>query len=732
MFGNVVMGVEHKKFEKILSSYKKGRADTDLAVEELKQIVDDYKKLIKEETGREFPDDPREQLYMAIDAVFNSWNNERAIVYRRLNKIPDDAGTAVNVQAMVFGNLGWDSGTGVGFTRNPSTGENKMYGEYLLNAQGEDVVAGLRTPKHIEEMKKDIPQVYEELLRIRNILEKHYRDMQDFEFTIEKGKLYMLQTRTGKRTAQAAIKIAVDMVNEGLINKKEAIMRVKSEQLDQLLHKQIDPKAKEQTKAVTKGLPASPGAAVGRAVFDPDEAFELKEKGEKVVLIREETSPEDIKGMAAAEGILTARGGMTSHAAIVGRSMGKPCVVGCESISIDEKEKKFTVNGTVVKEGDWITIDGGTGEVFLGRLPVVDPKIKGDFEIFMKWVDGFRDIGVRTNADTPKDAQRAREFGAEGIGLARTEHMFFEGDRIKAVREMILADDEDGRRKALEKLLPMQKEDFIRIFKAMDGLPVTIRLLDPPLHEFLPKEDEEIKELAREMGITFEKLKSVVESLKEFNPMLGFRGCRLGVVYPEITEMQVRAIIEAAIEVNKNGGNAKPEIEIPIVSMVEEVEFLKNVIEKVARGIIEESGVNVEYKIGTMIELPRAAVLADKLAKSLDFFSFGTNDLTQTTFGFSRDDAGKFIPLYIERGILKDDPFQILDRDGVGELMRICIEKARKANPNIEIGICGEHGGEPKSVEFCCEIGLDYVSCSPFRVPIARLAAAQAKIHGNI
>ncbi len=728
MFGDVVLGVEHAKFEKILDRYKKGRKDTDLKVDELKRIVEDYKKLVKKETGRAFPDDPEKQLHMAISAVFKSWNNKRAKIYRKLHGIPDDMGTAVNVQAMVFGNLGWDSGTGVGFTRNPSTGENKPYGEYLLNAQGEDVVAGIRTPKPISELRKDMPKVYRDLMKVYKLLEKHYRDMQDFEFTIEKGKLFVLQTRTGKRTAQAAVKIAVDMVKEGLITKEEAVMRIEPNQINQLLHKQLDPKAKEKAKVIAKGLPASPGAAVGMAVFTADRAEELANKGKDVILVRNETSPEDIGGMSVSKGILTARGGMTSHAAVVARGMGKCCVAGCEEIAVNEEKKMFKVGDVLVKEGDWITLDGGTGEVILGRLSVIDPQLKGEFRTLMKWADEFRRLKIRTNADTPKDAGRAREFGAEGIGLARTEHMFFEGDRIKAVREMILARDERGRRKALKKLLPMQMNDFVKIFREMSGLPVTIRLLDPPLHEFLPKKDNEIKELAKEMGVTFEELKEKVESLSEFNPMLGFRGCRLGIVYPEIPEMQVEAIIGAAIKVNKSGGRALPEIEIPVLGSVEEAKVMRETIDSVAKNLIKKSGVRVRYKVGTMVELPRACVVADKLAEFMDFFSFGTNDLTQTVYGFSRDDAGKFIPKYIEMGILKEDPFQILDRDGVGSLMKMCVKLGKKTKPKIEIGICGEHGGEPKSVEFCHMIGLDYVSCSPFRVPIARLAAAQARI----
>ncbi len=728
MFGNVVLGIEHSKFEKILDRYKKRRKDTDLKTEELKRIVDDYKKLVKKDTGKDFPDDPGEQLKMSIDAVFNSWNNKRAKIYRKIHGIPDDVGTAVNVQAMVFGNLGWNSGTGVGFTRNPSTGENKPYGEYLLNAQGEDVVAGLRTPKPITELKKDLPKVYRELTKVYKLLDKHYRDMQDFEFTIEKGRLFVLQTRTGKRTAQAAMKIAVDLVKEGAIKKEEAVMRIEPEQINHLLHKQLDLKEKEKAKIIAKGLPASPGAAVGIVCFTADRAEELADKGKHVILVRRETSAEDIGGMSVSKGILTARGGMTSHAAVVARGMGKCCVAGCNKININEERRMFRVDGITIKEGDWLTLDGETGEVMLGKIPVVDPELKGEFKILMKWVDDIRRLGVRTNADTPKDARRARNFGAEGIGLTRTEHMFFKEERIFAVREMILAEDEKGRRFALKKILKMQMNDFVKIFKEMNGLPVTIRLLDPPLHEFLPKEEEEIKELAKDMKIDFEKLKNKVESLSEFNPMLGFRGCRLGIVYPEIPEMQVEAIIRAAIKVNKSGGKALPEIEIPVLGNIEEAKEMKEIIDRVTKDLIRKSRIKVEYKVGTMIELPRACVVADKLAEFLDFFSFGTNDLTQTVYGFSRDDAGKFIPEYIERGVLKEDPFQVIDREGVGSLMKICTKLIRKAKPKTEIGICGEHGGEPNSVEFCHMIGLDYVSCSPFRIPIAKLAAAQAKI----
>lgn len=727
MFGNVVLGVKHEVFEAILDEVKnlrKIKLDTELTIEELEEIISLYKRAVKQEANIDFPEDPKKQLNMAIDAVFNSWNNERAITYRRLNDIPNNLGTAVNVQAMVFGNMGDDCGTGVAFTRNPSTGDNHFYGEYLMNAQGEDVVAGIRTPHPITDLKKEMPNAYKQLEEIYHKLEKHYKDMQDIEFTIEKGKLYMLQTRNGKRTAQAAVRIAVDMVKEGLITKNEALMRLEPKQLDQLLHKTIDPKAK--VKVIAQGLPASPGAAVGQVVFEAARAHDWAEDGKKVILVRQETSPEDIEGMNAAEGILTARGGMTSHAAVVARGMGKCCVSGCEKVIVKEEEGEFVVGGEVVKEGDYITLNGNTGEVILGKVPTVDPELKGEFKTLMEWANAVRKLKVRANADTPHDSEVARKFGAEGIGLTRTEHMFFQEDRIKAVREMILAETAEERKKALAKIEPMQKEDFIGIFKIMSGYPVTIRLLDPPLHEFLPKEEEGIKEIAKDMKVPVEKLKNKVISLHEFNPMLGFRGCRLGVVYPEISEMQVRAIINAAIEVNKKGGKAIPEIEIPVVGFNEEILNLKPMVKRIADELINKSGVKVDYKIGTMIELPRACIVADDLAKEVEFFSFGTNDLTQTTLGFSRDDAGKFIPKYVEQKIFEKDPFQTIDRRGVGGMMKLCIEKGRKANHKLEIGICGEHGGDPNSVEFCHELGLDYVSCSPYRVPIAILAAAQA------
>jgi pyruvate,orthophosphate dikinase len=733
MFGSIVMGIDRQKFEKALEEMKgkKGvRLDTDLTADDLKSLVKEFKVIYKESTGEDFPSDPFEQLKKAINAVFGSWFGERAVKYRKLHDIPDDLGTACNVQAMVFGNMGENSGTGVGFTRDPSTGNKRFFAECLINAQGEDVVAGIRTPLHIEELKKRLPQAYSKLDKIYKKLEKHYRDMLDIEFTVQEGKLYMLQTRVGKRTAASALRIAIDMVKEKLIDKKTAILRIDPQQLDQLLHPMIDPKA--QVRVIAKGLPASPGAAVGKVVFTANDAEGAAERGEKVILVRTETSPEDVGGMHAAQGILTARGGMTSHAAVVARGMGKCCVAGCGAININEAEKYFTVNDLTIKEGDYITLNGTTGEVILGEAPLVRPELTGDFGIFMKWVDEFRKIGVRTNADTPKDAKVAREFGAEGIGLCRTEHMFFEGDRIKAVREMILADDTKGRKRALEKLLPMQKGDFIGIFKAMDGFPVTIRLLDPPLHEFLPHTDDELKELAHEMEVPFERLKAKNRSLHEFNPMLGHRGCRLGVTYPEIYEMQVRAIMEAACELSKEKVKVIPEIMIPLVGHVNEFKTLKELTVKVAEEVKAKYKANVKYSVGTMIELPRAAVTADEIAKEAEFFSFGTNDLTQTVYGLSRDDAGNFLPYYVEKGILEDDPFITLDQTGVGQVVKMGIDRGRSARKDLKIGICGEHGGDPKSVEFCHKVGMNYVSCSPYRVPIARLAAAHAALKEKI
>jgi len=738
MFGNVVLGVEHDKFEHLLEELKKElevKLDTEINCEGLKMLVERYKKLIKQETGKDFPQEPKAQLKMAIDAVFNSWNTKRAVTYRRINKIPDDLGTAVNVQEMVFGNMGEDSGTGVGFTRNPSTGEKEDYGEYLLNAQGEDVVAGIRTPLPLYNLKKDLPKAYEELIKIVTLLEKHYRDVQDYEFTIEKGKLYLLQTRTGKRTAQSALKIAVDMVEEGIINKEEAILRVEPNQLNQLLHRRIDPKAK--VEVIAKGLPASPGAAYGKVVFTADEAEELGKKGERVILARTETTPDDIHGMVEAQGVLTSRGGMTSHAAVVARGMGKACVAGCSILNINLKKETISVNDLVIKKDEFITIDGGTGEVFLGKVPTIEPKMSKEFETLLSWADKIKRLGVYANADTPEDAQKARELGAEGIGLTRTEHMFMEQDRLPIVQKMIMADTKKNRAEALEKLLPVQKGDFLGILKAMEGLPVIIRLLDPPLHEFLPNlEDTLIEvntlklkntdpgELARK-----EKLLEIIQSLHEMNPMLGLRGCRLGLLYPEIYEMQIEAIIEAAIELTKKGIKVKPEIMIPLVSHINEFRPICKKARKIADEKIKSAGVKLEYKVGTMIELPRAALTADKIAEDAEFFSFGTNDLTQTTFGISRDDAeGKFLLKYVDDKILEENPFEVLDREGVGKLVKLGTELGRETKPNLEVGICGEHGGEPQSVEFCHSVGLDYVSCSPFRVPIARLAAAQAVI----
>jgi len=727
MFGNVVLKVEHDKFESILDEIKKAKGvklDSELNADDLKKVVEKYKILIKKETSKAFPTEPKIQLQMAIDAVFGSWNNERAIAYRRIHKIKGLLGTAVNIQIMVFGNMGNDCATGVAFTRNPGNGENKFYGEYLVNAQGEDVVAGIRTPNSIHELEKNMPDIYNELFKIQKKLETHYKDMQDIEFTIEKGKLYILQTRSGKRTAHAAIKIAVDMVNERLITKEDAILRIDPGQLDQLLHKSIDTKA--SVKVIAKGLAASPGAAVGEAYFTTDKAKDMAEVGKKVILVRAETSPEDIEGIHAAQGILTSRGGVTSHAALVSRGMGKPCIVGAEKIVVDEEGKKFSVNSIVIKEGDKITLNGTTGEVLLGEVPFVEPELKGEFKTIMEWADSIRKLNVRANSDTPHDSKIALDFGAQGIGLCRTEHMFFEEARIKAVREMMLADSQEARKKAIDKIMPMQKKDFKEIFKIMGGLPVNIRLLDPPLHEFLPTEDEDIKALAKEMNVSREKIKGLIEITKEFNPMLGFRGCRLGIVYPEISEMQVTAIIEAACECTKEGAKARPEIMIPLTGAMREYEMLHNSIKKISDEIIKKNKVKIDYSIGTMIEVPRACLIADKLAEKAEFFSFGTNDLTQMTFGYSRDDAVKFLPAYLKKGILEKDPFVSIDQEGVGDLMKLAVEKSRKVNPKIKLGICGEHGGDPSSVEFCNNIGLDYVSCSPYRVPIARLAAAQA------
>ena len=730
MFGDVVLNVEHDAFEYLLETKKEAKGvklDTELEADDLKELVSEYKAAIKRATGEDFPENPRQQLDMARDAVFQSSNNERAIIYRRLNNIPEDQGqTAVNVQSMVFGNMGEDSGTGVVFTRNPSTGENHFYGEFLMNAQGEDVVAGIRTPLPIDELQNIMPKAYDQLVEICGKLEGHYREMQDLEFTIQEGRLFMLQTRSGKRTGHAAVRIAVEMVSEGLIDKGSAVTRVPPNDLDQLLHPMID--ANAAVDVIAKGLPASPGAAVGKVVFTADRAEELAGKGEKVILVRTETSPEDIGGMHAAEGILTSRGGMTSHAAVVARGMGKCCVAGCGDLAINEDAKEFHVGDRQYKEADFITLNGSTGEVIDGVVDLIEPTLSNHFSTLIGWADDFRKLGVRTNADTPADARKAREFGAEGIGLCRTEHMFFEGDRIDAMREMILARNEKGRKRALAKLLPFQREDFIGIFEAMDGYPVTIRTLDPPLHEFLPHTDEEIQELANKIGIPAETLHERAEALREFNPMLGHRGCRLGIVYPEITEMQARAVFEATVDVTRRGIKAIPEIMIPLVGHVKELALQRQIVIDAAEEVFEGSGVSVEYLVGTMIELPRAALTGNEIAQEAEFFSFGTNDLTQTTFGLSRDDAGKFLGYYVENGILEHDPFQVLDQEGVGQLIQIGTDRGRQTQPNLKVGICGEHGGEPSSVEFCHGAGLDYVSCSPFRVPIARLAAAQAAI----
>jgi pyruvate, orthophosphate dikinase len=724
MFGNVVLGIGHDHFEKALEGVKDAKGvelDTDLGAEDWKVVVERYKEIVRGRIGEDFPQDPKEQLKLSILAVFNSWSNKRAVTYRNLHGLPHDMGTAVNVQTMVFGNTGDNSGTGVAFTRDPSTGENVFYGEFLLNAQGEDVVAGIRTPEKISALSEKMPKVFDKLMKIQKQLEDHYRDMQDLEFTIEEGKLWILQTRSGKRTAKAEVKIAVDMFDEGVISKEEALKRVEAEKLNALLHPSIDPGA--ETEVLAKGLPASPGAAVGKVVFTADDAYQLAEEGEKVILIRKETSPDDIHGMHAAQGILTSTGGMTSHAAVVARGMGKPCVAGCKAAVVDEKEKNLKIGGGTFFEDDVITLDGSTGEVIKGAAPTVEPELSGEFDRLMEWADEVRKLKVRTNADMPHDAEVARKFGAEGIGLCRTEHMFFDEDRIMYVRQMILAQDKETREAALDRLLPMQKGDFEGVFKAMNGLPVTVRLLDPPLHEFLPNTDAKIKAVAQDIGTEFEALKKIVESLHEFNPMLGHRGCRLGITMPEIYAMQARAIFEAAKAVKADGITPVVEIEAPLVGHVNELRAVREIIE----GVAEEMGeLDFSWKIGTMIELPRACVTADEIADVADFFSFGTNDLTQMTFGMSRDDAGSFLPKYTEKGILADDPTETLDRDGVGQLMLIATKLGRGKKKDLEVGICGEHGGEPKSVMFCHELGLDYVSCSPYRVPVARLAAAQA------
>jgi pyruvate, orthophosphate dikinase len=733
MFSDVVMDVPKPKFEKILEAVKEeqgAKFDTDLTAADLKEVVRRYQELFQKEKGTEFPQDPKIQLLEAVKAVFRSWNNPRAIVYRRLNDIPGDWGTAVNVQEMVYGNMGEDSGTGVAFTRDPSTGERKLYGEFLMNAQGEDVVAGIRTPKSLDQLKEINLQAYNQFTEIAQKLEDHYKDMQDMEFTIEKGKLFMLQTRNGKRTAQAALKIAVDLVNEGMCTKEEAIMKVDPKQLDALLHPNFEATTLKNATVVAKGLPASPGAATGKVYFEAEEAVEAAKNGEKnIILVRIETSPEDIEGMNVAKGILTARGGMTSHAAVVARGMGICCVAGCGEIKINEEEKYFfDKEGRRYTEGDWISLNGSTGNVYGEQLPTVPPEMTGDFGTLMGWADEIRTLKVRTNADTPKDAEVARNFGAEGIGLCRTEHMFFEGERIAAMREMILSRTEEQRRKALDKLLPIQRSDFEGIYTAMNGLPVTVRLLDPPLHEFLPQDETDIKALATELKLTFEEIKEVIESLHEFNPMMGHRGCRLAVSYPEIAEMQTRAIIEAAVNVSQKGVSVHPEIMIPLVGEIKELKFVKDIVVRTANEVFEQTGTTLEYKVGTMIEIPRAALTADEIATEAEFFSYGTNDLTQMTFGFSRDDAGKFLEDYYGKKIYESDPFARLDQTGVGKLIKMSVELGRKTRPDIKLGICGEHGGDPSSVEFCHKAGLAYVSCSPFRVPIARLSAAQAVI----
>ena len=728
MFGSTVMGIERSNFEKALEAMKEEKGvhlDTDLTVEDLKELVRIFKGIFVKGTGKEFPSDPLQQLKLAINAVFGSWFSDRAVTYRKHNNIPNDLGTACNVQAMVFGNMGGNSGTGVGFTRNPSTGEKQFFAEYLPNAQGEDVVAGLRTPLHIDELKKQLPAAYKELEAIYRKLENHYKDMLDIEFTVQDGKLYMLQTRVGKRTAAASLKIAIDMVKEKLIDKDTALMRIDPEQFERLMHPSFDPKTPVQV--IAKGLPASPGAAVGKVVFTAEDAEKASSGGEKVILVRTETSPEDIGGMYAAQGILTARGGMTSHAAVVARGMGKCCVAGCTAVHIDEDTKVMTIGSQIFREGDFITLNGSTGEVILGETPLVPPDLSGDFDIIMKWADEVRELGIRANADTPEDARMALKFGAEGIGLVRTEHMFFDSGRIKAVREMILADDTEGRRRALAKILPMQREDFIGIFKVMNGKPVTIRLLDPPLHEFLPKTREEIEDMAREMGVPAEKLLARNKSLHEFNPMLGHRGCRLGITYPEISEMQVQAIMEAACEVAREKVKAIPEIMIPLIADVKEFEIMREMTVRIATEVQKRYKVRVKYDVGTMIEIARAALLAHEIAPGADFYSFGTNDLTQTTWGLSRDDAGRFLPTYVEMGIFERDPFITIDRKGVGMLMRMAIDSSRKIKKGMKMGICGEQV-DPDSVEFCDEIGLTYVSGSPYRLPVARLAAAQATL----
>ena len=732
MFADVVKGYSKSSFERVLDKYKEDKGvkyDTDLDENDMYDIAMKFKSIYKELSNNDFPQDPKEQLIEAVTAVFRSWNNERAIYYRRMNDIPSSWGTAVNVQEMVYGNKGDDCGTGVAFTRNPATGEKKLYGEYLMNAQGEDVVAGVRTPKSIDTLKEVMPDAYNEFVKTCEILESHYRDMQDMEFTIENGKLFMLQTRNGKRTGSAAIKIAVDLYNEGMITKEEALLKVEPKQLDQLLHPTFDSEVLKSVTPIATGLAASPGAACGKIYFTAADATKHAKDGEDVILVRLETSPEDIEGMNLARGVLTIRGGMTSHAAVVARGMGRCCVSGCGELTVNEDNKTLTTSeGVVFKEGDYISIDGSTGKVYGTQVKTVEPEISGDFETFMSWADEVRKLEVRTNADTKRDAHQAVKFGAEGIGLCRTEHMFFEKDRIFAIREMIVSDTKEQRQKALAKLLPMQRGDFEELFKEMNGYPVTIRFLDPPLHEFVPHTEEEIKDLAKDLGVTFEELKTKIESLHEFNPMMGHRGCRLSITFPEIAVMQTRAVIEAAINVEKSGIKVKPEIMIPLVGDPKELKYVKNIVVETIEKVFEEQDYKVEYMIGTMIEIPRAALLADEIAEDAEFFSFGTNDLTQMTYGFSRDDAGKFLNDYYEKQIFESDPFARVDTKGVGQLIEIAVEKGKKTRPNIELGICGEHGGDPSSVEFCHNVGLTYVSCSPFRVPIARLAAAQAAI----
>ena len=732
MFSDVVMEVPKSLFERVIDEIKEDRKvhfDTELTAEDLKEVIRRFKEIYKEKMGEEFPQEPRVQLMEAVKAVFRSWDNERAIVYRRMNDIPGDWGTAVNVQSMVFGNMGNTSGTGVAFTRNPSTGAKGIYGEYLINAQGEDVVAGIRTPQPITRLEEDLPECYEEFLKIANRLEEHYRDMQDMEFTIEDGKLYFLQTRNGKRTAQAALQIACDLVDEGMITPQEAVSRIEAKSLDQLLHPAFDPDALKKGTVMGQALPASPGAAAGKIYFTAEEAKEAHETGERVILVRLETSPEDIEGMHAAEGILTVRGGMTSHAAVVARGMGTACISGCGDIVIDEKKKQFTLGGKTYFEGDYISLDGSTGKIYDGDIQTQEASISGNFGRIMSWADSFRKLRVRTNADTPADAANAVRLGAEGIGLCRTEHMFFEPDRIPKIRKMILSKTVEEREKALEELIPFQKGDFKALYEVMEGKPVTIRFLDPPLHEFVPTDEKDIEALAKDMNLSVEEVKSTCRELHEFNPMMGHRGCRLSVTYPEIARMQTRAVIEAAIEVSKEKGfEIVPEIMVPLVGDKKELKFVKDVIVETAEKVKAEKNSNLVYHIGTMIEIPRAALLANEIAEEAEFFSFGTNDLTQMTFGFSRDDAGKFLVDYYKSKIYESDPFAKLDQNGVGQLIEMAVTKGRSQRPNLKIGICGEHGGDPSSVAFCHKVGMDYVSCSPFRVPIARLAAAQAAI----